>query len=77
MIRSEELHLVIMEDGIAYGMSLFGRVTQITEKAYPKVTNLTATVFGANQVDLSWTAPPGVTVTGYEIERSENGRKQL
>ena len=49
--------------GITYGMSLFGRFTQITEKAHPKVTNLSATALNHSQISLSWTAPPGVTVT--------------
>ena len=52
-------------NGIAYGMSLFGRVTQIAEKAHPKVTNLSATALNHSQISLTWTAPPTVTVDSY------------
>ena len=56
--------------GVTYGMSLFGRVTQIAEKAHPKVTNLTATALNHSQIRLTWNAPPTVTVDSYRIERS-------
>ena len=36
-------------------------------------TNFTATVAGATQIRLSWSAPAGVTVTGYHLDVSTDG----
>ena len=48
-----------------------------TEGALPgRPTGLTATAQGTNQIDLAWTAPTddgGTAITGYRIERSDDG----